>query len=140
MKKNSLSYRIRNKIARSRARVFVMSDFANFPDYDQNLRVLRQMVQSGELIKLGQGIYARAKRTSDGSVVPMDAVVDLVPLALSKLGIKPLPSRASLDYNYGQSTQVPTGRVIGVNKRVRRNISYNGRAFRFETIGKRIAS
>ncbi len=137
MKSNSLYYKIQRKIALSRSGVFIISDFAKFPDYDQNLRVLRQMVQSGELVKLGQGIYARAKRLSDGSVVPTNAVVDSVPRALRKLGVKTLPSKATTYYNDGKSSQVPTGRVIGVNKRVRRNISYNGYSFKFEVMNKR---
>ena len=38
-------------------------------------------------------------------------------------------------YNAGKTTQVPTGRVIGVRGRVRRQISYNGFPLSYERAG-----
>jgi hypothetical protein len=37
-------------------------------------------------------------------------------------------------YNQGQTTQVPTGRVIGVKGRVARKIGYEGKYITFEYI------
>jgi len=39
------------------------------------------------------------------------------------------------DYNAGRTTQVPTGRVVGVRQRVRRKIGYNGFTLSFERAG-----
>jgi hypothetical protein len=39
------------------------------------------------------------------------------------------------DYNAGRTTQVPTGRVVGVRQRVRRKIGYNGISLSFERAG-----
>ena len=36
-----------------------------------------------------------------------------------------------IKYNEGKTTQVPTGRVIGVRKRVRRRIGFDGYSMRF---------
>jgi len=37
-----------------------------------------------------------------------------------------------IKYNAGNTTQVPTGLVIGVRKRVRRRIGFSGYSMRFE--------
>ena len=138
MKTGVLPFRIKNKIQRSRQNVFVPADFAALSGYVQVLRVLKQMVDKGELIKLGQGIYAKSSKRNDGKIVPAGSIfLDIIPTALKKFGIKILPSRAAIAYNSGKSTQLPTGRVMGVNKRVRRSISYNGVKFKFQTISQR---
>jgi hypothetical protein len=38
-------------------------------------------------------------------------------------------------YNAGKTTQVPTGRVVGVRGRVRRRVGYNGVSLKFERVG-----
>jgi hypothetical protein len=53
---------------------------------------------------------------------------------LNKLGVKIVPSSAERTYNAGTSTQVPTGRVIGVKGRIVRRIGYNGRYISFEKV------
>jgi hypothetical protein len=39
------------------------------------------------------------------------------------------------DYNAGRTTQVPTGQVVGVRRRVRRKLGYNGIYLIFERAG-----
>ncbi len=52
---------------------------------------------------------------------------DLATQGLTKIGAHVVPSHVELVYNSGQSTQVPTGRVIAIKgKRVSRKIGYNG--------------
>jgi hypothetical protein len=55
--------------------------------------------------------------------------------ALGRLGIKTVPTRMEQAYNARRTTQVPTGRVIGVRGRVRRKISYNGFPLSYERAG-----
>ena len=38
-------------------------------------------------------------------------------------------------YNAGETTQVPTGRVVGVRRRVRRKVGYGGMNLSFERAG-----
>jgi hypothetical protein len=52
--------------------------------------------------------------------------------ALARLGIETVPSRLKQAYNAGRTTQVPTGWVVGVKRRVRRRIGYNGIYLSFE--------
>ncbi|MDA8348437.1 MAG: hypothetical protein M0038_06495 [Pseudomonadota bacterium] len=54
---------------------------------------------------------------------------------LERLGIETLPSKAVQDYNAGRTTQVLTGRVVAVRKRVRCKIGYNGFFLTFEHDG-----
>jgi len=136
MKTDKLPFKIRDKIKRSKQSVFVPGDFTDLSGYVQILRVLKNMVDNNELIKLGQGIYVKVRKSADGKIRPIGYVGDMVKVALRKYGIKTLPSTAVIEYNSGISTQVPTGRVIGVDKRVRRQIGYNGVMFQFETMGK----
>ena len=55
--------------------------------------------------------------------------------ALRRVGVETLPSRLEQSYNAGQTTQVPTGRVVGVTRRVRRKIGYGGVSLSFERAG-----
>jgi len=44
-------------------------------------------------------------------------------------------TRLELDYSAGLTTQLPAGRSLGVQKRVRRKIVYNGTYLSFERAG-----
>lgn len=133
--KQTLEGKMRYRIRRGRDSVYIPSDFFDLSDRDQVGRVLRQFIEKGMLIKLGQGIYARAKLSSlTGKPVPEKDLRSLALEALKKLGIKTAPSSQEQAYNRGQSTQVPTGRVIGVRDRISRTIGYNGRFIKYERI------
>jgi hypothetical protein len=55
---------------------------------------------------------------------------------LKKKGVKVLPSSFERDYNSGVSTQVPTGLVIGVDRRTNRKIGFNGRFVKYEKVSR----
>ena len=131
--KNTLEGKISYRIKRSSASVFMRQDFKDIGGYDQVGRVLRQLVQKGLLINAGYGLYARAKRSSlTGKIIPEQPLPYLAEEALNKLGVKTVLAEAERLYNEGKSTQVPTGRVIGVQGRVSRKIGYNGMYVTYE--------
>lgn len=131
--KGTLESRITYRIRRSAAAAFVRQDFKDIGGYDQVGRVLRKLVKKEILISLGYGIYARARKSSvTGNLIPEKSLPELSEEALKKLGVKIVPASAERAYNNGLSTQVPTGRVIGVQGRVSRKISYNGKSIAFE--------
>lgn len=131
--KGTLESRIAYRIKRSAAAVFVRDDFKDIGGYDQVGRVLRGLVKKKILISLGYGIYARTKKSSiTGNIIPEKSLPELSAEALTKLGVKVVPASAERAYTSGLSTQVPTGRVIGVQGRVSRKISYNGKSITFE--------
>jgi hypothetical protein len=121
----SLEQRLEKRIARKRGDVFLRADFDDMGGYDQVGRALRKLIRKGRLLKAGYGIYTRARPSSiDGQPTPTKGLRELAAEALSRLGVETAPTRMEQDYNEGKTTQVPTGRVIGV--RVRRTITYNG--------------
>jgi len=84
-------------------------------------------------MKIGSGLYARARRSAlDGTPTPTKGLRALADEALRRLGIKPAPTRLEQDYSAGKTTQVPSGRRVAVNRRVRRKIGYNGVVLSFE--------
>lgn len=127
IKKRKLEDKILVRVALKKGDVFVREDFADLGGYDQVGRAIRNLVRRGALIKIGYGLYARTKVSPlDGAVIPAKIVSDLAKEALQKLGVKYFPSTLEQDYNAGQTTQVPTGRLIAVSGRITRKIGYNG--------------
>ena len=130
--RDTLETRIVKRIDRKRSDVFLRADFADLGGYDQVGRVLRQLVRAGKLLKVGFGLYTRAVPARIGvRPIPPKGLATLRE-ALERVGIRTYPSRALEDYNAGRTTQVPTGRVVAVRRRVRRKIGYNGISLRFE--------
>ena len=118
---------------RKRGDVILRSDFKDIGDYDQVGRCLLILVTEGALIKIGQGIYVRAVVSPlDNSPTLPKSLNSLAEEALKRLDIPTAPTSMERSYNEGRSTQVPTGRVIGVRKRVRRSIGFKGYTLRFE--------
>jgi len=133
--KGTLESRVSYRIKRSKASVFLRKDFNDIGGYDQIGRVLRQLVKSEALIDLGYGTYARARKSKiSNKMVPEKSLQELAKEVMQKLGVQTAPSMAEQAYNDGQSTQVPTGRVLGVKGRVARKIGYDGRYISFEKV------
>lgn len=136
MSAKSLKSKIKYRLRRSNAAVFVPKDFLDLSDSDQVGRVLRQLVLEGALVKFGQGLYAKSKRsTLTGNVIPVKPLPELALEALTtKLKVKVVMSSAMQDYNSGKSTQVPTGRVIAVKGRVSRKMAFDGKSIKYQYV------
>lgn len=128
-----LEDRILRRIASPENAVFMRTDFSDMGSYDQVGRALRGLVREELLVKIGQGLYARARRSAlDGKLRP-ERGLDTLKEALRRLGVEIVPTCAERAYNSGRSEQVPTGRVVGVRgKRIRRKIGYDGMFLGFE--------
>ena len=121
------------RMARKKCSVFVREDFRDLSDYDQVGRALRNIAKNGRLIRVGYGVYAKAKKSPiTGELVPVVPLPELAKEALARLGIQTVPSRMEIDYNAGKTTQVPTGRVIAVKGRISRKIGYGGAYVSYE--------
>jgi hypothetical protein len=135
MRPETLEDRLLKRIDRKRGDVFLRADFGDLGGYDQVGRVLRKIVREGRLVRVGQGLYARARPSMmSGEPVPARGLTTLTE-ALDRVGIKTVPTRLEQAYNAGETTQVPTGRVVGVTRRVRRRIGYSGINLNFERAG-----
>ena len=99
------------KIKRSRRYVFERKDFDGVASYDQIGRALRQLVNQGELLKIGYGLYTKAKLNSlTGKPMPTnpggsDALMREI---LKMKGVDFEMDRLSLQSLSGESTQIPS--------------------------------
>jgi len=131
----TLETRMLKRMERKRGDVFLRADFGDLGGYDQVGRALRTLARRGELIRVGQGLYARARPSNiTGDPVPVKGLSTLTE-ALGRVGIETVPTRLEEAYNTGATTQVPTGRVVGVRRRVRRKVGYGGVNLSFERAG-----
>ncbi|MEZ4820252.1 MAG: DUF6088 family protein [Bdellovibrionota bacterium] len=131
--KRTLESKITYRIKRSAVPVFIRQDFEDIGGYDQVGRILRQLVKKGLLMNIGYGAYARTTQSRlSGKIIPEEPLPNLAKELLRKLGVKILPTKAEQTYNNGESTQVPTGLVIGVRGRLSRKIGYNKKVISFE--------
>lgn len=129
-----VSGRIRRSIANRDDSVFVRTDFADFGSAAQVSRALKLLLGAGVIVRLGLGVYAKAKRSAlTGRPIPVQPLEVLAPEAFRKLGIEVQPGRLALAYNAGETTQVPAGIVLNTGRRrVVRKLSFNDRSVRYE--------
>ena len=94
-------------------------------------------LQESFLIKLTEGVYTKATISPlSKRLVPCKPLRQLAIEYLTYLGIETFPSSYDINYNEGKTTQVPTGRVIGVSKPVDIKFGYDGKYMSFECIKK----
>lgn len=136
MQKNlTLESKMSKRIARKKANVFLRDDFKDLGDYDQVGRVLGKLTTKGKVVRIGYGLYAKTKVSAlTGETVPVTTLPNLGKEALNRLKVKTAPTTADMAYREGRSTQVPTGRLIGVKGRVSRKIGYKGTYLRYEHV------
>ena len=102
MKPETLEDRLLKRIDRKRGDVFLRADFEDLGGYDQVGRVLRKIVREGRLVRVGQGLYARARPSmTSGEPVPVGGLSALKE-ALRRVGVETLPSRLEQAYNAGK--------------------------------------
>ncbi len=89
--RNSLKESINSKILRSRRNVFVRAEFKDISnDYDQVGLALRALVKENVLIKIGYGLYAKARInrfTSQSMPAAKGGVNQVITEALSRLKV-----------------------------------------------------
>jgi hypothetical protein len=106
----TINRKVQTRVKRSKASVFLRSDFKDIADYDQVGRALRELVQEGLLIKIGYGLYARARINritgnvmADNPAGPDGVVIE----AMEKLGVEYQLDDLSRMNLSGDSTQIP---------------------------------
>jgi hypothetical protein len=132
MRSETLEERLLKRIDRKRGDVFLRVDFEDLGGYDQVGRALRALVRQGRLVRVGQGLYARAGRSITGGEPIPARGLEALREALGRVGIETLWTRLERAYNAGETTQVSNGRVVGVTRRVRRKVGYGGMNLSFE--------
>jgi hypothetical protein len=131
----NLESRIFARIVRKKETVLLRKDFLDLAGYDQIGRALKNLADEGKIIRIGYGLYSKAKTSSlTGETIPIAPLPKLAKEALLRLGVAVLQSQAEIEYNEGRSTQIPTGRQIAVKSRVSRIIKFNGVAINYEYV------
>lgn len=106
--------------------VFMRQDFSDIANYDQVGRALRELVQDEKLLKVGYGLYTKAKiNFITGKLIPACPVgADGVILeALERLGVKYTFGEFTAAYLAGKSTQIPASLEIKTPRRFKRYLS-----------------
>ncbi|MFW5879290.1 MAG: DUF6088 family protein [bacterium] len=131
----TLEKKIQYRIKRSRDSVFMLSDFTDLSDKDQIGRALRKLQKKNLIVKIGQGLYARAKiSAATNKPIPEKNMKSLAVEALKKMKVKIVPSEEDIKYNKMETTQIPTGRLIAVKGRVNRKIGFNGNYIKYARV------
>ena len=132
---NTLEKRILARIVRKKVSILLRKDFLDLGGYDQVGRALKHLADNGKLVRIGYGLYSKARVSSlTGETIPTASLPTLAKEALERLGVKIMPSQAELAYNEGRSTQIPTGRLITVKSRVNRKISFKDTTIKYEYV------
>jgi hypothetical protein len=121
-------------IANSNREVFVRQDFSGFGSTSRITRALRTLLDEGVLVKLGYGVYAKAKVSIlSGKPIPRVPLEMLVAEYFRQIGVPVIPGKATIDYSQGESDQIPM--VLAINtgaKRVSRKICLGARQVKYE--------
>jgi Family of unknown function (DUF6088) len=131
MNKPTILDQIVDRIETSEHNVFFRKDFADLGSYTQVGRCLQKLSEEQNLIRIGLGIYAKTLVYTEepfvGRVYISQPLPNIAKEALSRMGFEVVPSQGDLEYASGRSTQVPTGRRLGIKgRKVTRRIGYKG--------------
>lgn len=93
--------------------MFLRSEFSGFGSPAHVSRALRYLIVKGVLVKLGVGVFAKAKSSVlTGKPIPVRPLEVLAPLILQKLGVKIAAGRAVQECNVCYSLQLPVSIVF----------------------------
>lgn len=128
--------KIQYRIKKSKDTVFIPKDFKNIASYSQVFRGLQELIKENLLVKVGQGLYAKARPSViDGSIGPDKGMRLIAQQALKKLGVETCLTPYEKAYNEYRSTQVPNGFIIGVKKKnITRKVGFDKAEIRFQYV------
>ena len=122
----TIKARIQSRLKRSKRYVFTRDDFKDIAGYDQVGRVLRELVREGQLLKVGYGVYTKARRNGiTGKVMPAapGGSSAVIVETLERLKVRYRFAGATQAYNSGTSKQIPASPEIKTPRRVKRGLS-----------------
>jgi hypothetical protein len=106
--------------------VFLRDDFAALGGYDQVGRVLRQLEAQGRLVRIGKGLYAKARPnriTGKPMIAAPGGFDQAAKEALNRLGVQWEPASAEKAYQAGRK-QIPARVMVRVKGPFHRQIAY----------------
>ena len=134
MSTDTVESRIRDKVRKSRRMVFLRDDFTALAGYDQVGRALRHLEARGRLVRVGQGLYAKARKnriTGQPMLTAPGGFEQVAKEALNRLNVKWEPASEEKAYQAG-STQIPARVVVKVRGPFQRRIAFGRYRLRIE--------
>lgn len=123
--KKSIIFKVLKRIEALPGDVVLRSDIAKLADPRQISRALNRLVQSGCLVKLGYGVYAKLARSEIAQTTYLkEGVLPTMRAALNRLNIRWEPSPEERAYQAGKSTQIPVNPATKLKDRFRRQLRY----------------
>lgn len=117
--------RIKQKIS---GNIVTREDIEDMGSPRQISRCFKDLVEMGELVKIGYGVYAKAYISESlNKPVIQGGFGQACKEALTKKGVKWEPGSAEQAYNAGLSTQVPVRTIVQLKSRYRGHLSYGNR-------------
>lgn len=132
----TLKQRLNKRIRRSQKAIFLRADFADLAGYDQVGRALRQLVQAGQLVRIGKGLYARGRAslvTGKSTIATPGGFKAASREALSRLGYQWVPGDFERNYNQGETTQIAANADVIVQGRINRKIAFGKQSLQYQT-------
>jgi hypothetical protein len=134
MTKLNIQDRMIRSISNRAGEVFLRSDFEGMGSQSQVSRGLSTLVSAGRIVRIGYGVFAKAKASSiSGKPIPRQPLEVLTQEALKKLGVVPELGKAQTEYAKGDSTQIPMQTVFNTGRRrISRKIIVGNRTASYE--------
>lgn len=131
--KNTFRDKLLRKIQSKRSEVILWSDLKDLGSSRQISRALKDLVDDGRLVRIGRGIYAKAKISKyiDEPIINIGFEAACLQ-ALKRLNVKWELSQFIKNYNEGKTQQVPAKLEVRLKSRFRRELKYDDNKFRFE--------
>lgn len=121
----TLRQKVEERLAQRKEDAFLTREFLDLGGERQIFRTLRELVNDGRLVRLGYGVYGRARISRLSGQPVLDSPYGLDSAArqiLNKLGVKWEPTEAERAYNEGRSTQVPVNPAVRIKGRFARRL------------------
>ena len=132
--KLSVKERMSRSIALRKGEVVLRADFESMGSASQISRALKELIQEGKILRLGSGVYAKARPSIlSGKPVARVSLEELAQETLQKLGVPAQLGRAQAAYAAGKTTQIPVRTTFNTGqRRISRKITVGISTVRYE--------
>ncbi len=134
MKRFNIKDRMIRSIAMRKGEVVLRSDFDALGSSSQISRALRELIDAGRLVRIGYGVYAKAKKSCiTGRPVPREPLELLALEALTRLKVDAKAGKAQDEYVIGNTAQIPMQATFNTGeRRISRKFTVGSRVTRYE--------
>ena len=134
MARLSVKERMVRSIALRKGEVILRADFESMGSASQISRALKALIQAGKIVRLGYGVYAKARPSIlSGKPIARVSLEELAQEALHKLGVPVQLGRAQAAYAAGKTTQIPVRTTFNTGqRRISREIKVGISTVRYE--------